>query len=124
HDRLLPRRHRQQRSSSGRRVQDRPIRAREFALLPGQERHVRSRGPVGPPRQQLRRFRRERFPHSVFRKDELRPFVGRSVMNYKKTMLAAIVIAATSVGASWAQTPAEIDSALKAAYEKYKGLKE
>ena len=45
-------------------------------------------------------------------------------MNYKKTMLAAIVIAATSVGASWAQTPAEIDSALKAAYEKYKGLKE
>jgi len=41
---------------------------------------------------------------------------------FKKIVAAAVLTAAATV--TWAQTPAEIDTALKAAYEKYKGLKE
>jgi glutaminase len=41
---------------------------------------------------------------------------------FKKIVAAAILTAAATV--TWAQTPADIDAALKAAYEKYKGLKE
>jgi glutaminase len=45
-------------------------------------------------------------------------------MKRVKMILAAVAIAATAATASWAQSPAEIDAALKAAFEKYKGLKE
>ena len=38
-------------------------------------------------------------------------------------ILAAVVLTAAAT-ATWAQTPAEIDAALKAAYEKYKDIKE
>ena len=41
---------------------------------------------------------------------------------FRKIVAAAVLTAAATV--TWAQTPAEIDTALKAAYEKYKGLKE
>ena len=41
---------------------------------------------------------------------------------FKKIVAVAVLTAAATV--TWAQTPAEIDTALKAAYEKYKGLKE
>ena len=44
-------------------------------------------------------------------------------MKTLKTILAAAVLTAVA-SVTWAQTPAEIDTALKAAYEKYKGLKE
>lgn len=40
------------------------------------------------------------------------------------TILAAAVVAAVAATASWAQSPAEIDAALKAAHDKYKTLKE
>jgi len=43
--------------------------------------------------------------------------------NSFKTIVAAVVLAAAAT-ATWAQTPAEIDTALKAAYAKYKDLKE
>jgi glutaminase len=43
-------------------------------------------------------------------------------MNAFKTLAAAVLAAAATAG--WAQTPGEIDGALKAAYEKYKGIKE
>ena len=39
-----------------------------------------------------------------------------------KFVIAAVV--AAFAGVTWAQSPADIDNALKAAYEKYKGLKE
>jgi len=45
-------------------------------------------------------------------------------MRNVKTILAALVVAAATATATWAQTPAEIDAALKAAYEKYKDIKE
>jgi glutaminase len=44
-------------------------------------------------------------------------------MNTLKKIVAAAALA-TAATITWAQTPAEIDAALKAAYEKYKGLKE
>jgi glutaminase len=44
-------------------------------------------------------------------------------MNAFKKILAAAVLTAAAT-ATWAQTPAQIDSALKAAYDKYKTLKE
>jgi glutaminase len=45
-------------------------------------------------------------------------------MSGRGTILAAAVLAAVAATTAWAQTPAEIDTALKAAYDKYKGLKE
>jgi len=45
-------------------------------------------------------------------------------MKNAKMILAALVVAAATATATWAQTPAEIDAALKAAYEKYKDIKE
>jgi len=45
-------------------------------------------------------------------------------MKHVKTMLAAAVVVAVAATTSWAQSPAQIDAALKAAHEKYKGLKE
>jgi glutaminase len=44
-------------------------------------------------------------------------------MRTLKTILAAALVTVAAT-VSWAQAPAEIDAALKAAYEKYKGLKE
>jgi glutaminase len=44
-------------------------------------------------------------------------------MNTIKKIVVAVVMAALA-GMTWAQAPADIDNALKAAYEKYKGLKE
>jgi glutaminase len=44
------------------------------------------------------------------------------MIDFKKLVAAFVLTAAGTV--AFAQTPAEIDSALKAAYEKYKGLKE
>jgi len=44
-------------------------------------------------------------------------------MKTLKTILAAAVLAAAAT-VTWAQTDGEINTALKAAYEKYKGLKE
>jgi len=44
-------------------------------------------------------------------------------MNTMKRILSAAVIVAAST-AGWAQSPAEINAALKAAHDKYKGLKE
>jgi glutaminase len=41
-----------------------------------------------------------------------------------KAILAIAVVVAVAGTTTWAQSPAEIDSALKAAYDKYKGLKE
>lgn len=41
-----------------------------------------------------------------------------------RILAAALTIACVAAPVSWAQTPAEIDGALKAAHEKFKGLKE
>jgi glutaminase len=41
-----------------------------------------------------------------------------------QAILAIAVVAALAGTTAWAQSPAEIDAALKAAYDKYKGLKE
>jgi glutaminase len=49
--------------------------------------------------------------------------VGRFVIVPVKRVLAAVMLSAAATLAA-AQTPAEIDAALKAAYEKYKGLQE
>jgi glutaminase len=46
------------------------------------------------------------------------------MMKRSHKVLAAAVIAAVAATAGFAQSPAEIDAALKAAYEKYKDLKE
>ncbi|HEX6851409.1 MAG TPA: glutaminase A [Candidatus Polarisedimenticolaceae bacterium] len=43
---------------------------------------------------------------------------------FRRTMVALAAFALVLAPAAWAQTPAEIDAALKAAYEKYKNLKE
>jgi len=40
------------------------------------------------------------------------------------TILAAALVALMAAGTSWAQSAAEIDAALKAAYDKYKDIKE
>jgi len=45
------------------------------------------------------------------------------MMKTLNRILAAVVLTAAAT-ATWAQTPAEIDAALKAAYEKYKDIKE
>ena len=45
-------------------------------------------------------------------------------MKRRHKVLAAAVIAAVAATASFAQSPAEIDAALKSAYEKYKDIKE
>jgi glutaminase len=50
---------------------------------------------------------------------------GRTRFRDLRPVVAAAVIAlATSAASAWAQTPAEIQSALDAAYAKYKGLQE
>jgi glutaminase len=41
-----------------------------------------------------------------------------------KTILGAALLVAVAATTTWAQSSAEIDAALKAAYDKYKGLKE
>jgi glutaminase len=42
----------------------------------------------------------------------------------RRTMIVLAALAVVLAPVAWAQTPAEIDAALKAAYEKYKNLKE
>jgi glutaminase len=48
----------------------------------------------------------------------------RSSARRPAALVLAVLVLAVVVPASWAQTPDEINAALKAAFEKYKGLKE
>ena len=59
--RLLVAGQRQHRGAGAGRVQGRPLRARQPALLPGAERDGRRRIPVGPPRELLRRVPSDGF---------------------------------------------------------------
>lgn len=43
---------------------------------------------------------------------------------FRRILIAIVVAAFVAAPAAWAQSPAEIDAALKAAYEKYRNLKE
>src|SRR4029450_11293278 len=117
--------HRQQRRPGAVRVPCGRVRPREHPLLPDAGRDVGPRGAMGQAGEQPGRIPLGRSARAVLVQVQLRLEAGRQVMNRRilGLLTAAALCAATT---AWAQVPskADVDAAMKAAYDKYKGLKE
>ena len=119
--------HRQHRGPGAERVQDRPVRARQPALLPGAERDGRRRVPVGPARELLGRVPERRRQGAVLVQVQLLVQAWRLVMNRRHrwhrspaARCAASPLALSHVGARAPRRRRTSQKAVDAAYAKFR----
>src|SRR6185436_6672791 len=127
--RVLASRHRQQRRADAELVQGRPVRTLQPALYTGEERARWRRAPVGQARELLRRLLLGRLPHPVLVQIQLLVQAGRIAMSGPSPFArrrwligVATALAVATVAVHGQQTTAQ--SAVNAAYAKFKDLKE